>query len=64
MSRHPALDIADRDPVELRDERPTRSEIDDVEPADFDDRRIAERFGPQAGGHFAHEVDDFGMEDW
>jgi hypothetical protein len=63
MSRHPALDIADRDPVELRDERPTRSEIDDVEPADFDDVRIAERFGPQAG-HFAHEVDDFGMEDW
>jgi hypothetical protein len=65
MSRHPDLDVADRDPVELRDERPTRSEL--AGPADgctgmpwctcWDCERVP------AGGHFAHEVDDLGMED-
>jgi hypothetical protein len=71
MSRFPAVDLDDRpDPVELRDlvDRPSRSElnVDDVEPADFDDVRLAERFGQQRGGHFAfeNEVDDFGMGEW
>jgi hypothetical protein len=72
MSRHPALAVDDRpDPVELADltDRPSRSELhaDDVEPHDFDDHRIAERFGQQ-GGHFAFEaadeVEDFGMGEW
>ena len=47
MSRLPAIDLDDRrDDVKLRgeSERPCR---DDFEPADFDDVRIAERFGPQ-----------------
>lgn len=71
MSKLPDLALDDRpDPVELRDlaDRPSRSElhVDDVEPADFDDVRLAERFGV-TGGHFAFEndeVDDFGMGEW
>jgi hypothetical protein len=63
MSRHPFLDIDDRDPIELAADdfdRPTRSElrVDDFEPDDFDDIRIAERYGEQRGGHFAFENDD------
>jgi hypothetical protein len=55
MSRTRNLDIDDRDPIELADDaRYDRPDID-VEPADFDDVRIAERYGVQAGGHFAFE---------
>lgn len=56
MSRQRPIDLDDRrDDVELRGqfERPCS---DEVEPADFDDRRIAERFGPQPGGLFAFET--------
>jgi hypothetical protein len=69
MSRHPALNLSDdRDPIELADlvDRPTRYEL--AGPADgctgmpwcscVDCERVP------AGGHFAHEVNDFGMEDW
>lgn len=63
MSRLPTLDVADRDEVELRadalDERPS---FDEFEPADFDDRRLAERHGA-AGGHFAFETNNE-LEDW
>lgn len=69
MSRNPAFADFDRDPIELAADdfdRPTRSELraDDFEPADFDDVRIATKFGEQDGGFFAFEVNDFGMEDW
>lgn len=66
MSRLSSLDVADRDPVELADDRPTRTElhVDDFEPADFDDRRIAERYGEQRGGFFAFETIDYGMGEW
>lgn len=62
MSKLRPIDLDDRpDPVELRGDtdRPTRSELADedfhVEPADFDDRRIAAKFGEQRGGFFAFE---------
>jgi hypothetical protein len=67
MSRHPNLDHCDdRDPIELAADdfdRPTRSDLA-FEPADFDDVRLAERFGVPAGGHFAHEANDDEMGEW
>jgi hypothetical protein len=64
MSRHPSLDLSDIDPIELvDDDRPTRSElhVDDIEPADFDDVRIAERFGRQSRGFFAFETNNYDL---
>lgn len=60
MSRNPFLDVDAPDPIELAADdfdRPTRSELDadDFEPADFDDVRLAERYGATAGGFFAFE---------
>jgi hypothetical protein len=60
MSRLPAIDPDDsRDLADIDPVRPTRSElaeVDEFEPADFDDRRLADRFGA-AGGFFAFETD-------
>lgn len=60
MSRRPAIDPDDsRDVRDIDPVRPTRFELADVdefEPADFDDRRLAARFG-ETGGHFAFETD-------
>jgi hypothetical protein len=61
VSRSHGLDVADRDPIELAAdafcERPVHG---DFEPVDFDDVRLAERFGV-TGGHFpgldAHDDD-------
>jgi hypothetical protein len=68
MSRNRFAD-ADRDPIELAADdfdRPTRSEL--AGPADgcsgmpWCTCRDCERV--PAGGHFAHEVDDYGMGEW
>lgn len=61
MSRHPHLDVDTRDPIELTAadfDRPTRSElyVDEFEPADFDDIRLADRYGVTGGGFFAFET--------
>jgi hypothetical protein len=73
VSRRPALDIGDRDVVELRDlaDRPTRDELDDLGPADGCTGsplcRCVDCDRVPTGGHFAFEcrpVDDFGLEDW
>lgn len=60
MSRSHRIDLDDRrDVADIDPVRPTRSELaeaDEFEPADFDDRRLADRFG-EAGGFFAFETD-------
>jgi hypothetical protein len=63
MSRLRNFDLADYDPIEARADRPHPG---DVEPDDFDDWRIAGRYGVGPGGHFAFEAEtpDYGIEDW
>jgi hypothetical protein len=63
VSRSHDLDVADRDPIELAgDAYCDRPVPGDFEPADFDDTRLAERFGV-TGGHFPG-LDAHDKEDW
>lgn len=64
MARLPDLDVADRDPIELAaDARYDRPVPGDFEPSDFDDVRLAERFGV-TGGHFPGLDAHDDLEDW
>jgi hypothetical protein len=64
VSRSRLLDVADRDPIELAAEaRHERPHIDEVEPWDFDDCRLADRYGV-TGSHFPGLDAHNELEDW
>lgn len=65
MSRSRYVDTDDRDPIALAADavRPDRCEVDDIEPPDFDDVRMARRFGV-VGGHFPGLDAHNDLEDW